>query len=397
MGYINIIMIFLSFFMILYLVYRWILKRIPDSGTESDSSDIKEHSQNIPHNLKEGLATIPYPSADAFTDSANLPLKEYAIKSSMNSTYDGTSVSIDQLAITMYNGYRFIDLNVFMTDSSNLYVGFSADNAPTMVDVSLPFHKAIDYINSYAFQLDTNIQTKVQAADFNAKVNAVMNPNVKSAKTIQNTYTAYPLFLNIRVYRPPNSTADIISLVYDEISKMKHLYVDDKGTAIKITQYTRLSDIMGKIIITMDIENILQIYTAPVPYDPAKIPQDTKQIIDKMVSAKTGGDNWASFYSYADVMKIPNTPLMKQSTDIQAPSYETNTINLKMVYPSYNETDKNPDTYDFLSNHQIQCIPIRSYISDSNLDKYVKLFDENKTPFLSLYNADTFVKNPKNK
>ena len=385
-------MIFLSFFMILYLVYRWILKRIPDSDLETESSGEKEHSPNMPDNLKEGLDTIPYPSADAFADSTNLPLKEYAIKSSMNSTYDGTAVSIDQLATIMYKGYRFIDLNVFMTDSSNLYVGFSADNAPTMVDVSLPFHKAIDYINSYAFQLDTNIQTKVQAADFTAKVNAVINPNVKSAKTIQDTYTTYPLFLNIRVYRPPNSTADIISLVYDEISKMKKLYVDGSGTAIKISQYTPLSDIMGKIVVSMDIENILEIYASPVPYDPAKIPPETKQTIDKMASIKTGGDNWSTFYSYADVAKNPNMPLVKQSTDIQNPSYETNAIKVQMAYPSYNETSSNPDTYDFLSNHQIQCIPVRAYISDLNLDKYVKLFDQNKTPFLPLYVADTFLK-----
>ena len=381
MGYEYVGILFLIFFMMIYLVYRWLLKKI--NREQQDS--------------REGFNTISYPGREAFADSQNLPLKEYTIKSSFNSAYDGKNVSIQQLAKVMYNGCRFIDLNVFVVDSSSLYVGYSSDNAPTMIDVSLPFYKVIDYINAYAFQIDTETQKRIQDEDYTEMTKKTIDPNVENQKRIQDNYTKYPLFLNIRVYRPPSSTIDIVDLVYTEVQKLKKPYVNaGRGSAIKLSQYTLLSDIMGKVVVSMDIENILQIYTSPAPYDPEKIPVSTRQTIEKMVNIKTGGGNWGTFYNYADITKNNITPLKKMSDNMAKPSYETNTLMMKIAYPSYSETGENPDSYHFLLNYQIQCVPMRYYIYDANLDKYNRMFDSNKTPFLTLYNAHTYLTDPKN-
>jgi hypothetical protein len=366
--------------MIIYLVYRWLLKKI---NIEVESG-------------VEGFDAIPYPDKTAFVDTKKLPLKEYAIKASLNSAYDGNGITLDQLANVMYYGCRFIDLNVFVVDSSSLYVGFSSDNAPTMVDVSLPFHKAIDYINAFAFQIDKEAQARIQAADYSTMVQKTLAPGSKNQKRIQETYTEYPLFLNIRVYRPPSSTRDVVSLVYDELKKLKKPYATAEGSAIKVSQYTPLSDLMGKVVVLMDIENILQIYASPAPYDPDKIPQETREIIERMVNLKTGGQNCGTFYSYADVLQSTSMPLKKLSDNVANVSYETNTLMMKLAYPSYSETTEIPDALNFLLNYQIQIVPMRYYIQGSNLDAYNRMFDSNKTPFLSLYNAHTYLTDKRN-
>jgi hypothetical protein len=279
-------------------------------------------------------------------------------------------------------------------------VGFSEDNAPTMVDVSLPFHEAIDYIYMYAFQVDTGTQTRIQAEEYGEMVRKTMDPSAKNQKKIQDTYTSYPLVLNIRVYRPPTSKIDIVDLVYSEIQKsvnqnpknrVKQHISEATGSAIKLSQYTPMADLMGKVLVSMDIENILQIYTSPAPYDPEKIPVSTRETIEKMVNIKTGGENWGTFYRYADVLKNPPTPLTKLSDNVNNVSYETNTLSMKLCYPGYDEKTENPDALHFLLKYQIQCVPMRYYILGSNLDNYNRMFDSNKTPFLPLYNAHTYL------
>ena len=384
MGYGHIAILFLIFFMMNYLVYRWFLKKT--------NREVKGTVEGT----TEGFDTIAYPGKDAFADTKNLPLKEYAIKASYNSAYDGKNISLEQLSNVMYYGCRFIDLNVFVVDSSSLYVGFSSDNAPTMVDVSLPFHQAIDYINAFAFQIDREAQNRIQAKDYSAMVRKSLAPENQSQKRIQDTYTEYPLFLNIRVYRPPSSNIDVVSAIHTEVKKLKKQYLNpETGSAMKVSQYTRLSELMGKVVVVMDIENILEVYTSPAPYDPEKIPAATRDAIDRMVNIKTGGHNWGTFYRYSDIVKNPTTPLKKLSDDISKVSYETNTLTMKLVYPSYSEKTDIPDALDFLKNYQIQCVPMRYYLSGANLDKYNRMFDSNKTPMLPLYNAHTYLSNSK--
>ena len=64
---------------------------------------------------------------------------------------------------------------------------------------------------------------------------------------------------------------------------------------------------------------------------------------------------------------------------------------MKIAYPYYTESN-NPDAYDYIMNHIIQTIPFRYYRADKELKKYNALFDDNKTPFLPLYHAMTYIR-----
>ena len=131
--------------LLVYLVYRLFQKkRLADSEP-----------------VQEGMDAIPYPQKNAFLKTNNLPLKEYAINASYNTAYDGNKISIDQFRKVLYMGCRFVDVNVFLTEKNKLYVGFSSDNAPTLVDTSLPFYDVIDCINNYAFKQDPDTKKKV--------------------------------------------------------------------------------------------------------------------------------------------------------------------------------------------------------------------------------------------
>jgi hypothetical protein len=339
----------------------------------------------------EGFESVPYPQRDAFEETKNLPLKEYAIQGSINSAYDGNKITIEQLGKVIYAGCRFIDVNVFSTNTEELYVGFAVDNAPTLIDVSLPFDTVIQYINTFGFVVDPDVKKVVEASDYTKMVASTINKANVNVRTIQDVYKEYPLFLNIRLYRPPKSKFDIVGKIATKLKDLKRAHVDATGNAIKITQYTRLGELAGKVIITMDIENILQIYASPPPYDPNNIPIETREAIEARVNIKTGGDMWSTFYKYDDVEKNTHTPLKIMDESLMATTFETNALNMKLSYPYYTEDKSNPDFYAYLMNHQIQCVPHRFYIQDTNLAKYIELFKANKTPFLPLYHAYTYI------
>lgn len=348
---------------------------------------------------REGATTktTDYPPMSAFKDSTNLPLKEYAIYSSFNSAYDGHSNTLEQLGTVMYQGCRFIDLNVFQVNEE-YYVGYAKDNAPTSIETSLTLSKVINYVNMYAFAVDTKIGDKVKAS-YNIMIKNSIETNAGDKETIQKNYVNYPLFVNIRVYRPPGSKTDISTAVLKILTGrngLRNLYVTGTGDSAKaspVTQFTRLKDISHKIILSMDYQNILQIYASlgNNTYDAKNIPVETLEQINKSVNIQIGTDNWQAFYKYADVNNNRFDLLQHSDATLDSKhSYETNTKVLKLVYPYFNESS-NPDSYAYIQKYKIQTIPNRFYIDDDNLTKYNKLFYEHKTPFVPLYNAYTYV------
>jgi hypothetical protein len=365
--------------LVLYIIIRWLYK--------------KKHSSSPP-STKEGMENLSYPSNMAFNDPENLPLKEYSVYASFNTGYDGTQISMKQLGIIMYGGCRFIDLNVFHSEK-DLYVGFSNDNAPTMVEYSVKLSKVVEYLNQYAFSIDEDIQKEVENT-FSSQLREFGDTTVKSGQTIQKTYIKYPLFVNIRVYRPPDSDIDILKLVSDALigkNGLKKLYRSENGEiAQEVNKYTMLNDIRDKIILCLDYENILQMYSGSPPYDPTRIPPEVLLTARKTANIQIGSNNWYAFYNYPDLEK--NTYNILEITNASVTPnihYETNTNNMKLIYPYFTDVS-NPDSYKYITKYKIQTIPNRFYINDANLTNYVNLFTDNKTPFVSLYHALNYIK-----
>jgi hypothetical protein len=332
--------------------------------------------------IQDSTSSNPAPSCtNKYDDSTDLPLKEYCVKSCFNSAFDGTDISNNVLIERIKDGYRFIDLNVFTAvDDGNVYVGFSPDNAPKMISNKLLLSDALNTINEYAFKT---------GAGFDASLS-----NVET----------YPIFVHIRVYRTPGSNTDIIANVAKTINgtpgsapSYKSNYLrssDSNGNSepIQIDGCTVLSTMMRKIVFSMDILNILEIY-APVNYQKASaIPPETIESLQTFVNVLTGGSTFPAFYRYTDDSLIYRTNSLGIGNDAIDGLMKTN---VKYMYISFPHPDdvstsvqsKNasgviqPNIKSFIIDRSIQYTPLRVYLADPELNKYVTLFDTIGTPF----------------
>ena len=305
-----------------------------------------------------------------YTKAEDLPLKEYVIKSSYNSAYNGTDVTADTLEQRLADGYRFIDLNVFSASGGILYVGFSRDNAPTMIQKTLMFSDALKTIHTYAFT------KRVKPGTVNVSYD----------------YLSTPLFLNLRVYRPVDSNEDIV----DEIGKAldwennPNYHKTASGEAALVNGCTSLGSIGKKIVISMDIENLIQIYAPAEKPIATEIPEPTQKRLKQFVGIYTGGNTWRASYQYTDPSITAKTKDLKISDQTRSP-YKTNVATMRIAYP-HPEDQSNPDFTRLILHNSIQNVPFRVYIGGGELPKYEKMFAELKTSYVPMAYAYTYLR-----
>jgi hypothetical protein len=316
-------------------------------------------------------------SGGDFSGAKNLPLREYCVKSSFNSAYDGTDVSIDTLLKRIKEGYRFIDLNVFSA-SGDIYVGYSPDNAPTLISQKLLLSDALKQINETAFNATT-----------------VFDSSLSSVATC-------PLFVNIRVYRPSRSIVDVIAGVEKVVNGIEgspppysqNYLRNADGTPMKINGCTNMGVLSpnksGKMIFSMDILNILEIY-APINYQSAStLPAETIAAIRKFVNLLTGGSTVVSFYRYTEESLIYRTNKLAIYDSSVKGSFKTNVKDIFIAFPHPDDVANGtgviqPDVTKFILDRSIQFTPVRVYLADTNLTKYINMFDEVGTPFAPMF------------
>jgi hypothetical protein len=336
-------------------------------------------------------------------DFNNLPLREYCIKSSFNSAYDGNSnsaTSKDVLLQRIKEGYRFIDLNVFSA-SGDIYVGFDINNSPTLISGNLKLYDALKTISDNAFSKT--------ASDF--------------ATTQMSNVGSYPVFVHIRVYRPPESKIDIVSNIAKIITgktesntspppfKVNYL-LDDDGNPKQINSCTKLSDIMGKMIFSMDILNILEIYAPSNDRNASALLQqpdayNTLPSMQTFVNVLTGGSTIPAFYEYTDDTIINRTIQLGISDASLKNSLQTNVKYMYIAFPHpYDVSQTNssnpdatgviqPDINLFILNRSIQITPLRVYLgddSDKNLSNYNNIFEKIGYPFAPMMRVYTYLK-----
>jgi hypothetical protein len=321
----------------------------------------------------------------------NLPLKEYCVKSSFNTSYNGSDVSKDTLLQRIKEGYRFIDLNVFSA-SGDVYVGFSPDNSPVLISNKLLLSDALTAIAATAFSTSTVFDV------------------------CMNNVAAYPVFIHIRVYRPPGSIVDIISNVASVINgapagpnqqpasppaySINYLRNDD-GTPTQIDSCTPLSTLMGKMIFSMDILNILEIY-APMTYQSAAtLPPDTITAMQSFTNVLTGGSTFPTFYGYTEESLIYRTNTLRFDDVSIYGSNQTNVKHMYIVFPHPDDVSKKsksnatgvvqPDVKGMILNRSIQFTPLRVYLADTYLNDYIKIFDVAGRPFVPMSNLITHL------
>ena len=266
------------------------------------------------------LSSNPPPCANEYKLANDLPLREYCVKSCFNSAYNDTTklVTVDELTKRITEGYRFFDFNVsFVGDPSNdVFVGFSPDNAPTMIQGTLLLSEALKTISEKAFSSSTIFSAGMS-----------------------NAYTC-PAFVHIRVYSSRNETGELKTDIISKVAKIIvgtenspppysiHYLRDSAGAPKQIDGCTNLSSVMGKLVISMDILNILEIY-APVNYQFAStIPPETISALQTFINILSGGSTFPAFYRYTEDSLIYRTNTLGLSDSSIVGSLKTNTKNM---------------------------------------------------------------------
>lgn len=321
----------------------------------------------------------------SYEDVKNLPLREYLIKASFNTAYNGVDISSNTIERRLAEGYRFLDFNVYCASGGIVYVGYSDENAPTTGFTLLTLEDALDCVVKSAFTKPKK-PIKPRFFMFNDELDEEdgdVGPNLRD------NCIDYPVWIHIRVYRPPDSETDVVAKVADIINNAQvpgNYMLRQNGMVpaqpIQITGCTTLSEIgSNRIIFSMDIENVKQVYQPSDTLSAEYVPVATRQAMRSFVNVLTGGSTIPAFYKYTDDTML-NKTMKLGITDSK--KLKTNVKYMYVAYPHPNDTKENPDSTTLISNRSIQLIPVRAYLDDYNLSTYSEMFDYFKTPFVPL-------------
>jgi hypothetical protein len=362
------ILLFAAILIIVVVFYQQIRFGCKSNKIEGLTSSEKGSSE------KSENPDAPLVCADAnYGDPKNLPLREYYIKSSFNSAYDGNSVSAESIVARLAEGYRFIDLNVFCASGQQVFVGYSPGNTPDLAHGGLLLSEALDAIAKNAFIKPTT-------------------PPSGSAP-VSWDYTKSPMIVNIRVFRGVGSTVDVVGNVAKVINPdvgvqgqssggtmaSSKYYVNSPGSPVLINGCTPLDNIAGKILFTMNIENILQVYT-PSGEFAKNVPDQTVAAMNTFVNFLSGGSTCVAFYSYTDPSLTSRTNTLNKTSD-DLNSYQTNIQYMSLAFPHPTDALTQPDIRKFALNCSVLILPMRVYVgSDPNLVLNTKIFDQYSKP-----------------
>jgi len=396
----------ISIGLLLWVFYRFLktsswkegLETMQQTQTQTDTTNPASSSSS-----SSSLDTHCSTANASFDDLQNLPLREYALMASFNSAYDGKKVTADQLKEVLARGYRFIDFNVFvgqkpdaktgMPGQKKVYVGFSDGNRPSLSDASMLLSEAMAVLHEFAFKKSFSQKSKDKGSmPFTEKT---LPPPNSFGHSLGDVYASYPLFLHLRVFRAENSEVDVVKEMMVDLETDPSLYLREtaatttnkQSKAIEVTGCTPLSVLKKKIIISMDILNLIQIYTPSSDSSAEKIPPTVRQNINQFVNILTGGHTWQAFYKYNDVEHNPKKTYLRLVDD----TVRTNVDNFQIAFPLYVDA-KNPPIHTWMVEASLQCAPIRVYLEDERCREAEEFFEHFKKPMVPLSYALTYSK-----
>jgi len=215
----------------IYIIFRLIIKRIQIKeeileGYENDNVNSIQYNYDcgltIQNDLAFRLKNLKDNSINYFPDA--FYLRNYAIKSSMNSGYNGKENTMDMINYVLTRGCRFLDFEVYKEDVYGVVivsVSKNADNDFIPLDNTLSLSETLQYINVYAF-------------------NSIC-PNYGDPMFIQ----LRPKIRNTEFYETNKKS------ICENITKSINENLTPKYTE-KVTSETPIVNLLGKFIIVMD-------------------------------------------------------------------------------------------------------------------------------------------------
>ena len=273
------------------------------------------------------------------------PLKEYVIKSSYNSAITGNYVNADMVKYLLKRGCRLLDFEVLYIEDKP-FVTYTTD--PKMVTINTDNKVLLD-----------NILTAAVSQAFTQP-----SPNYED-----------PLFIHLRLKSNNNA-------IYNAVAKSIDATLRAKLYPTKITDQTKLSDVMGKVVIIMD-KTVNRTYAA----DSACGNNKDCYNISKYINLESDSDL---------LYQNTYTDILNQNYDIVRIQDKcdicTDVKRYRLVIPDKLNNANNPDAHELIGKHGCQLVTHRFYIRDENLDKYEKMFHENKSGIIPLAFALDYIK-----
>lgn len=337
------ILILIVIFITIYLLIRLLQKRntikIQMSkegflGFSSNDSEIKSVKKN---NNIVGVANY-------LPENANLPLREYCIKSSYNTAQTGNYVNKDMINYVLSRGVRFLDFEILSIDDIP-HVAYTTDSE----------YKNIDSRNKITF---------IEVIKIIAN-NAFMAPSPNPGD---------PLFVNLRIKSNNNEIFKKIAMTID--TNLKPRLYDGK-----VSGDTKLSELMGKIIFIIDKTTAPEYMKYPVCGSDINVPCYN---LDNYMNMESGGDQ-LRIYSYGRITNQAITP-----PQVHDDGLTTDIINYKMVIPDAGTGMKifgflrNPLFDTLVVDYGVQIACYRFYENDTNLMNYEAAFSKHKSAFVPI-------------
>jgi hypothetical protein len=319
----------------MYLLYRFLEKKqIMQTFFEKKEMENKKEGMNVTLSSKPSMTN---------TTNMTLSLKEYIIKASMNSAYNGSTMSIETLNDVMSHGCRFLDFEIF-----------SVNGAPIVAYSSTGDKGNFESTNTL---LLNDVIKAVSTGAFSGKA-----PNPED-----------PLFLFLR-FKTSNPE------IHKTVKEIIDMNMKDMLYKKEVTKDTKLSNIKQKVVIIID-----NLYYLSLKNTPIVLSEFENQLLPYV----------NVFCGTTDFPMTPQSSILNQKTktpQIHEDGITTDVTKWQLSIPD-GMNPNNPILRPFIMDHCIQIIPYRFYLKDGELSNYEEFFSENgKVAFVSMVTAILHMK-----
>lgn len=360
MNFYSNFLLFVIVLITIYLLYRLFVQRykIFELNTTNKNAFIENFDMN--KNYKDSIVTnlalynksnltinsFIFKSMD-YADESAFELRNFCIKSSYCSVFNGLDCTIDMLYYVLSRGCRFIDLELYYDydkKPESVLVGYSNDYLIPSTSNSLDLSDVFDEINKNAF--------------------TAMSPNNND-----------PLFIQLRLKHIPTNLTDPeqiksrLQYIYDLIAgsakaKLSLLY----GNA-PINAKTSIQTLQRQIVLIMDSSYNNRDYSSISP--------NLKKIINFDCPS-------------SDIKKRNSSDLVEEKLKISSDGITTDSGYLRQIVPTVTENEfeyhlkDNLDGLAMLTKYSANMCPMQFWVNGPQLQAYENIFNTGRNGVLPI-------------
>jgi hypothetical protein len=280
-----------------------------------------------------------------------MTLRDVIIKASSNTALTGSYVNLDMITQVLTRGCRFLDFQVFIKNHTAV-VGYSSATYD-------PSFTSMTSLNCVSL---AGVCSTIMANAFSDT-----SPNMGD-----------PLFVQFHLQTAQSNMYDTIAQILYANFHEKMLMNNNK--AVTVTPDTRISDLMGRIVILMDAPLLKTTAYVNSCNDGDITCQSLPNIVNMQTNTPT-----VPLYTEGELLKHMFSPS------------SANSYLFRIVQPSlgYFSITSNADAHGLIMNYGVQVVAESFYILDANLASYEQLFDGQKAAIASLSEVIGVIKKAK--